>query len=130
MTYASVLTVVFVGRGINHRIAYGSPRTASEDEVVLVTGGASGLGLLIAQIYAMRGTSVAVLDIKELDGDASEIFGDGVLYIACDVTDRGALETAKEKIEKVVCISHIMFSLFVIGRSSVLIACFNWLLIR
>ncbi|CAG8339932.1 unnamed protein product [Penicillium salamii] len=111
VTYASVLTVVFVARGINDRIAYGSPRTVSEDEVVLVTGGASGLGLLIAQIYAMRGTSVAVLDIKELDEDASGIFGDGVLYIACDVTDRGALETAKERITDV------------LGRPSIIINC-------
>ncbi|KAJ5347817.1 hypothetical protein MYU51_009879 [Penicillium brevicompactum] len=100
VSYACVLTVVFIARGINERVAHGTPRTVDDREVVLVTGGASGLGLLIAQIYAMRGTRVAVLDIKEIDEDVSEVFGDDVLYIACDVGDRGALEGAKEKISE------------------------------
>ncbi|CAG8059115.1 unnamed protein product [Penicillium olsonii] len=111
VAYASVLTVIFVARAINDRVAYGLPRTVSEDEVVLVTGGASGLGLLIAQTYAMRGTSVAVLDIKKLDEDASRAFGDGVLYIPCDVADRGALERAKEKITET------------LGRPTIIINC-------
>lgn len=104
--YASVLTAVFVARIINDRIAYGAPRTV-ENEVVLVTGGASGLGLLIVQMYAMRGASVAVLDIREVDGDAREGLG-GVLYIACDVADRAALEKAKERIKEEVCLTFFL----------------------
>lgn len=129
VSYACVLTVVFIARGINERVAHGTPRTVDDREVVLVTGGASGLGLLIAQIYAMRGTRVAVLDIKEIDEDVSEVFGDDVLYIACDVGDRGALEGAKEKISETVCLFTSIFGRGVRGVLDdyvlVLIACFN-----
>lgn len=97
-----MLTAIFIARTINHRIAYGAPRTV-DDEVVLVTGGASGLGLLIAQNYAMRGASVAVLDIKEVDKDASEGAG-AILHITCDVAEREALDKARQRIEAEVCL--------------------------
>jgi hypothetical protein len=98
--YAIFLTVFFIARTINHRAAHGVPRTVDFDnEVVVITGGASGLGLLIAQIYGMRGASVAVLDIKDVPEDTrDEVFGEGVLYISCDVGDRGALEASRERI--------------------------------
>ncbi|KAJ5582151.1 Short-chain dehydrogenase/reductase SDR [Penicillium sp. DV-2018c] len=98
--YAIVLTVFFIARTINQRSADGVPRTVDFDnEVVVITGGASGLGLLIAQMYSMRGASVAVLDIKDVAEDVrDEVFGEGVLYISCDVGDRGELEGAKERI--------------------------------
>ncbi|KAJ5909000.1 hypothetical protein N7495_001682 [Penicillium taxi] len=101
VAFASLLTLVFVARVINHRVAYGIPRTVdSAREVVLITGGASGLGLLIAQIYGMKGGSVAVLDIRAMDeGEQDEVFGEGVLYYQCDVGDRKALEEVQGKIE-------------------------------
>jgi NAD(P)-dependent dehydrogenase (short-subunit alcohol dehydrogenase family) len=100
VSYATVLTVLSIARLINQRAADGVPRTVDfEHEVVVITGGASGLGLLIAQMYSMRGASVAVLDIKAVpENSRDEIFGEGVLYITCDVADRGALEVAKERI--------------------------------
>ena len=98
MSYATALTVLFIARIINQRAAHGVPRTV-EHEVVVITGGASGLGLLIAQMYSMRGASVAVLDIKVVpENSRDEVFGEGVLYITCDVADRGALELARERI--------------------------------
>lgn len=106
-----MLTAIFIARKINHRVAYGEPRTV-DDEVVLVTGGASGLGLLIAQNYAMRGASVAVLDIKDVDKDASEGSG-AILHIACDVAERQALEKARQRIEEEVC---LLFYLLLICR--------------
>ncbi|KAF7716271.1 Uncharacterized protein PECH_005028 [Penicillium ucsense] len=100
--YAIALTILLVARAINQRIAYGVPRQVDPaSEVVLVTGGASGLGLLIAQIYAMKGTSVAVMDIRKMsDKEQDEVFGENVLYITCDVGDRRALESAKEEVEQ------------------------------
>ncbi|PYH88225.1 hypothetical protein BO71DRAFT_435973 [Aspergillus ellipticus CBS 707.79] len=54
--YATLLTLFFILRTVNQRIGYGAPRTVDlGDEVVVVTGGASGLGLLIARIYGLRG---------------------------------------------------------------------------
>lgn len=100
VSYAAALTVLFIVRIINQRAAHGVPRTVDfEHEVVVITGGASGLGLLIAQMYSMRGASVAVLDIKAVqENSRDEIFGEGVLYITCDVAERGALEVARERI--------------------------------
>ncbi|EKV08353.1 Short-chain dehydrogenase/reductase family protein, putative [Penicillium digitatum] len=102
VSYATALTVLFIARIINQRAAHGVPRTVDfEHEVVVITGGASGLGQLIAQMYSMRGGSVAVLDIKNIPETCSdEVFGEGVLYIKCDVAERGALEVAKKRILK------------------------------
>lgn len=66
---------------------------------MLVTGGASGLGLLIAQMYGMKGASVAVLDIKDLgENECDEVFGLGVRYYRGDVGDRAVLEGVRERI--------------------------------
>ncbi|KAJ5157438.1 uncharacterized protein N7482_008538, partial [Penicillium canariense] len=102
VSYASALTLLFAARSINHRVAHGTPRTVdSSSEVVLVTGGASGLGQLIAQIYGMKGASVAVLDIKEISAkEQDEGFGADVRYFQCDVGDRDALEGVKFKIKE------------------------------
>ena len=110
VAYASVLTLLVVGRTINDRVAYGMPRAVNpEREVVLITGGASGLGLLIAQMYAMKGGSVAVLDIQKLgEQERDELFGAEVSYYQCDVGDRKALEDVKGKIQDEVR----LFSLF------------------
>ncbi|KAJ5085367.1 hypothetical protein N7532_010138 [Penicillium argentinense] len=86
VAYAVFLSVLFVAQTINHRVAYGVPRTVDSDrEVVLITGGA-----------------VAVLDIKEFGGIGEQegLFGEGVCYYQCDVGDRAALESAKLEIEK------------------------------
>ena len=105
ISYASFLTLVHVARGINHRVAHGVPRTVDPArEVVLVTGGASGLGLLIAQMYGMKGASVAVLDIKDVAEDEwEELFGVGVNYYRGDVGDRMVLEAIKKRVEEEVC---------------------------
>jgi hypothetical protein len=112
VSYACVLTAVFIARGINGRIADGVPRAVDLTcEVVVVTGGASGLGLLIAQNYAMRGAKVAVLDIREYgEEELEEVFGEGVLYCAVDVAERGLVESARERIGKEVCLLfHVFF---------------------
>jgi len=87
-------------RFTNERIAYGMPREVDlSREVIVVTGGGSGLGQLIAQIYGMRGVSVAVLDVKEV----GEVEGwdklSGVEYYQCDVGDRKAVELTAKRIE-------------------------------
>ncbi|PGH10902.1 hypothetical protein AJ80_07345 [Polytolypa hystricis UAMH7299] len=101
--YAILLTTV-VGLGmINRLLAHGKPRVVElEDEVVLVTGGGSGLGWLVAQIYAMRGVSVAVLDVRGKGGKGEEELGDlsSLVYYTCDVGVREQVEEVKRKIEK------------------------------
>lgn len=100
ISWASILTVLAGLKYINERIAYGTPREVDlSREVIVVTGGGSGLGQLIAQIYGMRGASVAVVDVKEV----SEVEGwdelSGVEYYQCDVGDRKALELTASRIQ-------------------------------
>lgn len=83
---------------MNTRLAYGPPREIRwEDEVVVITGGVGGLGGCLAEIFALRGVGVAVLDIEvppmwakdeglakgPADGEEKE----GVRYFHCDVGD-------------------------------------------
>lgn len=71
-----------------------------EEEVVVISGGARGLGLCVAEIYGMRGGSVAVLDLeggeeREEGGEGregGEERGDGVRFYQCDVGDRREVE--------------------------------------
>lgn len=97
IAYAIFITVCWMLNGINRRIAFGLPRDVDlSDEVIVITGGASGLGLLIAEVYGMRGATVAVLDIKELENGEAR----GVSYYKCDVTDREQLTKVAARIEE------------------------------
>lgn len=90
---------------ISDRIAFGVPRQVDlSEEVIVITGGASGLGRLVAQIYGLRGASVAVLDIaEEKDVKGWEDVG-GVEYYRCDIGVRNEVETVARRIEEDVCL--------------------------
>ena len=89
---------------ISNRIAYGKSRDVDmEEEVIVITGGASGLGRTISEIYALRGASVAVLDVKAANGE-NEV--DGVNYYECDVSDAAAVKAAWAKINEDVSFSR------------------------
>lgn len=92
------LLVQYHGR----RVAFGAPRTVIlDDEVVVVTGGARGLGALVAEVYGMRGASVAVLDVAgEDEVDAERLLEEkNVAYYRCDVGDRAEVERVYKRIE-------------------------------
>jgi NADPH:quinone reductase-like Zn-dependent oxidoreductase len=96
--WAILLTILFFLSVVNQRLAYGIPREVdTSDEVIVITGGASGLGRLIAQFYAMRGASVAVLDIQDINLE-EEVRG--VSYYQCDVGDAKVVEAVSQRIEK------------------------------
>jgi hypothetical protein len=52
-----------------------------------------------------------VLDIREYgEEELEEVFGEGVLYCAVDVAERGLVESARERIGKEVCLLfHVFF---------------------
>ena len=61
----------------------------------VVTGGASGLGLGVADYLASRGAQVALLDIQNEPGRAAATrIGASARYIRCDVTDESAVNAA------------------------------------
>lgn len=102
LAYASSLTLLFFLNVLNKQIAYTKPRKVDlGEEVIVITGGSRGLGLLIAEVYGMRGATVAVLDIEELEaGDAR-----GVTAYKCDVGDSAQVARVAAQIEKEACIS-------------------------
>lgn len=71
---------------------------------VVVTGGASGIGLATVKVLLQRGTRrVAILDLGELDagerGPIVEQFGEAsVVTIRCNVSDRAAVWAALEEL--------------------------------
>ena len=97
IAWASFITVCWILSAINRRLAFGLPRKVDlSDEVIVITGGASGLGLLIAEVYGMRGASVAVLDVKEMENGEAR----GVTYYKCDVSDKAEVARVATEIER------------------------------
>ena len=71
------------------------------DSVVVVTGGASGMGRSMALEFASEGASVVAVDIDEdgLDEVTSEIAADGgeAIGVVGDVSDRDSVEAVVEQ---------------------------------
>jgi NAD(P)-dependent dehydrogenase (short-subunit alcohol dehydrogenase family) len=70
----------------------------SEQQVVIVTGGARGIGLGIAQCFAEKGASLVIADSNLEQAVASarqleEAGASGTLGLACDVTQRMQVES-------------------------------------
>ena len=99
--YASFLTLLYFLSILNQRIAYGTPREIDlTDEVIVITGGASGLGLCIAEIYGMRDASVAVMDVKDVDERTG---AEGVEFYTCDVGNQEQVDRTWAQIIEDVC---------------------------
>lgn len=95
--YASLLTLLFFVGVLNRQLAYTKARTVDlSEEVIVITGAASGLGLLIAEVYGMRGASVAVLDVRELESGEAR----GVSVYKCDVGDKEQVAKVAKEIER------------------------------
>ncbi len=70
-------------------------------KTVLITGGASGMGLLAGQLYAKEGYNVALVDINKeaLDKCVAEIaaYPANVIGIAIDIRDYKKVEEARDR---------------------------------
>jgi 3-oxoacyl-[acyl-carrier protein] reductase len=72
-----------------------------EGQRALITGGASGLGLGIAQAYAAEGARVAIADIDKDKAEAAlPTLGDGALLLSGDVSDSRTVRAWFESIER------------------------------
>ncbi|KAF4452044.1 hypothetical protein F53441_5057 [Fusarium austroafricanum] len=97
IAWAIIVTLAWMANVINQRIAHGIPREVDlSEEVIVITGGASGMGLLIAEVYGMRGAMVAVLDVNEMENMEAR----GVTYYKCDVGDKEQVAKVALEVEK------------------------------
>ncbi|KAM0795300.1 putative short-chain dehydrogenase/reductase family protein [Usnea florida] len=111
--FAICVCLYSVLQGVNNRLAYGPPREINwEDEVVVITGGVGGLGGCLAEIFALRGVGVAVLDVEvpptwakaeglakgPADGEERE----GVRYYYCDVGNYEQVERVWDTVVRAV----------------------------
>ena len=69
-----------------------------QDKVVVITGGASGLGRATADYFRARGARVAIFDLNEEMGNAAvaELGEDNALFLATDVTSEESVTAAVE----------------------------------
>lgn len=96
--YALAVTTLWLLQRLNTALAFGPPRAFDwTEELVLITGGASGLGLLIAEVYGMRGVTVAVLD-RHVPPEGEREAGPNVHFFQCDVGDAAAVEAARVRV--------------------------------
>ncbi|MBR1199265.1 SDR family oxidoreductase [Bradyrhizobium sp. AUGA SZCCT0240] len=71
--------------------------------VVLITGGASGIGAAFVRAFAAQKTRVAFLDIDAAAGEAlvrevTDASGSAPLFVPCDLLDIDALRAAMEQV--------------------------------
>ena len=70
-----------------------------ENQVVVVTGGAGGIGEAISRAFHAQGCKVGVLDIDVARGERLEAeLGQAVRFVHCDLTDIPALRAAIETV--------------------------------
>jgi len=97
IVWAAFISISWIIGTINNKMAFGLARDVDlSEEVIVITGGASGLGLLIAEVYGMRGATVAVLDVKEMENGEAH----GVTYYKCDVTEKTQIARVAAEIER------------------------------
>ena len=73
------------------------------DRVVLISGGASGIGADMVRAFASNGARVGFLDVQDEPAEAlarelGDAAGQAPLYLHCDVTDVDALKASVESV--------------------------------
>ena len=76
-----------------------------DGKTVLVTGGASGIGAAIAEVFAGAGAQIFVADIDAARADAfAATLPNGARGIRCDVTSEESVRNAFAGLQKLDCL--------------------------
>ncbi|NBJ71485.1 MULTISPECIES: SDR family oxidoreductase [Clostridia] len=71
------------------------------DKVAIITGGASGIGNAVAELYLEKGAKVAILDLKENVSDlAKSIDAIKAFGALCDVTNEASMDKAVQAVKE------------------------------
>jgi len=91
-------------------------------EAVLITGGASGIGLTCARQAAVRGARVAIVDVNPAAAEnaVSSLPGKGHLAFGVDVTDADAMRDAADQLGEGGGITGVVAAAGIVSRSSLL----------
>lgn len=96
-------TLLYGARALNTRFGNGKARKVVwREQIAVVTGGAGGLGWMIAEVLERRGCGVVVWDVKKPDEWTED--EEGIRWYKVDVGDAEAVEKAYEKVKRDVCI--------------------------
>ncbi len=81
-------------------------------KVALVTGGASGLGRVGAELFAAHGAQVVVADVEDGDAVVEAIATDGgeASFVRCDVTDEEAVAAAVQHTVETFGGLHVLYN--------------------
>ncbi len=82
-----------------------------DGEVAVITGGAGGIGVVIARALARAGARVCVADLDgDQAGELADTFGAGHLGLALDVTDGAAVRAAVGTVTEALGRPSILFN--------------------
>ncbi|OAH56642.1 MULTISPECIES: SDR family oxidoreductase [Bacillaceae] len=71
------------------------------DKVAIVTGGASGIGKAVSELYLEKGAKVAIFDLKDGVKDvAKELSAENAIGVQCDVTNNESMDSAIKKVKE------------------------------
>ena len=145
IVWASLVSVGWLLAKLNRQLAFGLPRPIhftprrhrrqprtgdddddddDDDEVVVITGGARGLGLLMAEAYAMRGASVAAVDVVDMT-DSVFAARERINWYRCDVGDRSQVEDVNRRITEDVCFVIYIYNIYYMCQSMILHCIFH-----
>ncbi|KAF1979099.1 NAD(P)-binding protein [Bimuria novae-zelandiae CBS 107.79] len=79
-----------------YRINNEKRRWKWNEEIAVVTGGCSGIGLLVVKRLVLKGVKVAILDIQQLP-PALQGYA-GIQFFSCDIADPSAVASTADKV--------------------------------
>jgi 3-oxoacyl-[acyl-carrier protein] reductase len=87
---------------------------------ILVTGGASGIGLACAKLAADSGARVGIIDMnaEAAEAAADSLSGDGHLALPGDVTDEAAMKAAADRFAKDGPITGVIAAAGIVSRAT------------